>query len=149
MNETVKADLTSPDIACKYDFKVDLNNDNLAHTLIVKLVGENKEVLDVGCATGYLDRVFVENGCTVTGIEVSEEAAQLARRYCKQVFTADLEEFNWGALRDHRFDVILFGDVLEHLKNPAKVLLDASASLASDGYVVASIPNVAHASLRL
>jgi GT2 family glycosyltransferase/2-polyprenyl-3-methyl-5-hydroxy-6-metoxy-1,4-benzoquinol methylase len=146
----MKENPTLSDGPSKYEFSVDLNNENLAHTLMVKLVGTGKELLDVGCASGYLDRVFMDQACIVTGIEANKNAAELARRYCREVFTADIEAFDWKQkLRGHSFDVILFGDVLEHLKDPGQVLANARASLAPGGYVVASIPNVAHASLRL
>jgi GT2 family glycosyltransferase/2-polyprenyl-3-methyl-5-hydroxy-6-metoxy-1,4-benzoquinol methylase len=136
--------------AFKYDFTVDLENKNLAHTLMIELVGTNKQVLDVGCATGYLDRVFQERGCSVTGIEINKEAARAARQYCGRVLTIDVEQLNWKrAFRNLRFDVILFGDVLEHLKDPRKILVTARDFLAPEGYLVASIPNVAHASLKL
>ena len=140
----------SSGMSCRYNFSVDLNNENLAHTLIVKLVGSGKELLDVGCATGYLDRVFAERDCIVTGIEVDQDAAQIARQHCREVFSADIEEFDWNkAFEGRHFDVILFGDVLEHLKDPGRVLANVRHMLSPAGYVVASIPNVAHASLRL
>ena len=50
---------------------------------------------------------------------------------------------------DDRFDVIVFGDVLEHLRDPLVVLRKAKALLADRGSVVASIPNIAHGSVRL
>jgi len=43
----------------------------------------------------------------------------------------------------HKFDVAVFGDVLEHLRDPWKVL-EETQLLKSEGYVVASIPNIAH-----
>src|SRR5918992_1179237 len=50
---------------------------------------------------------------------------------------------------DQRFDVVVYGDVLEHLVDPEAVLLRTARILAPGGYVVASIPNVAHGSVRL
>lgn len=134
----------------KYDFKIDLNNKNLAHTIIVESVGKNKKVLDVGCATGYLDQVFVEFGCAVTGIDIDVESVKNAERFCEKVIQADVEHLDWErTLGDERFDVILFADVLEHLINPQKVLISARDYLSPEGYVTACIPNIAHASLRL
>jgi 2-polyprenyl-3-methyl-5-hydroxy-6-metoxy-1,4-benzoquinol methylase len=46
-----------------------------------------------------------------------------------------------------QLDVILFGDVLEHLRDPAAVLRKLQ-HLAPSGYLV-SLPNVAHGSIRL
>lgn len=52
-------------------------------------------------------------------------------------------------LRPESFDVIIFGDVLEHLKDPLGALRRTRPLLRPEGYVVASIPNIAHASVRL
>ena len=134
----------------KYEFQIDLSNKKLAHTIIVESVGENKSVLDIGCATGYLDRVFKEFGCNVTGIEIDSKAARKAKEYCENVIQADVENFDWKkTLGDRRFDVILFADVLEHLIDPQKVLVSAKEFLGPEGYVTACIPNIAHATLRL
>ncbi len=50
---------------------------------------------------------------------------------------------------DEKFDVVLFSDVLEHLVNPSKVLVSVRSILAPGGVVCASIPNIAHGSVRL
>jgi O-antigen biosynthesis protein len=44
---------------------------------------------------------------------------------------------------------VLFADVLEHLRDPGAVLRRVRPFLAEGGTVIASIPNVAHASVRL
>ena len=134
----------------RYDTDVDLSNRNNSHTLMVELVGGTKRVLDVGCATGYLAQALVERGCTVSGVELDDEAAQEARPYLERLVIGDLEDLDLAkAFGDDRFDVIVFGDVLEHLRNPLPVLRAAKALLAERGSVVASIPNIAHGSVRL
>ena len=134
----------------RYDTDVDLSNRNNSHTLMVELVGGTKRVLDVGCATGYLARALSERGCTVSGVEFDTEAAEEARPHLERLVIGDLETMDMAeAFGDDRFDVIVFGDVLEHLRNPLPVLRGAKALLADRGSVVASIPNVAHGSVRL
>ena len=134
----------------RYDTDVDLSNRNNSHTLMVELVGGTKRVLDVGCATGYLARALAERGCTVSGVEFDAEAAEEARPHLERLVIGDLETMDLAeAFGDDRFDVIVFGDVLEHLRNPLPVLRGAKALLADRGSVVASIPNIAHGSVRL
>jgi 2-polyprenyl-3-methyl-5-hydroxy-6-metoxy-1,4-benzoquinol methylase len=133
----------------KYDTKVDLNS-NSSHAQIVDLVGHDKRVLDVGAATGYLAEVLVARGCRVTGIELDPDAARQAERYCDRVIVGDLENMDLDVeIGEDRFDVIVFGDVLEHLKEPQRVLSRFGHFLRPAGYAVASIPNIAHASVRL
>lgn len=134
----------------RYDTDVDLSNRNNSHTLMVELVGGTKRVLDVGCATGYLAQALVERGCTVSGVELDGESAEEARTHLERLVIGDLETMDLAeAFGDDRFDVIVFGDVLEHLRDPLPVLRNAKALLADRGSVVASIPNVAHGSVRL
>ena len=53
------------------------------------------------------------------------------------------------ALGDERFDVILFGDVLEHLTDPETVLARFVPYLEESGRVIVSLPNVAAWTVRL
>lgn len=134
----------------RYDVDVDLSNRNNSHTLMVELVGGTKRVLDVGCSTGFLARTLVERGCTVSGLECDPESAEEARPYLTRLVVGDVEQTDLAeAFGDERFDVIVFGDVLEHLVDPLAVLRSAGRLLADRGSVVASIPNVAHGSVRL
>jgi O-antigen biosynthesis protein len=135
----------------KYDIQPNLDDSNTSHALIAELVGHDKRVLDVGCATGNLAEALAEHGCHVTGIELDPQAARQAQEFCERVIVGDVESLNLDAeLGDEGlFDVILFGDVLEHLKDPLGTLKRFKPFLHPEGYVVASIPNVAHGSVRL
>ena len=121
---------------------------------MLSLIGENKQVIDFGCATGYFARLLNDRGCEVTGIEVNPKAANIAQKYCKQVIIADLDfsclsDIFSEEILEKKFDVAVFGDVLEHLRNPWKVLQETRQLLKPNGYIVASIPNIAHGAIRL
>src|SRR5215216_6066274 len=134
----------------KYETEPNLDDRNTSHALITELVGPDKLVLDVGCAAGNLAEVLAERGCRVTGIEIDPEAARQAEERCERVIVGDVERLDLGAeLDEESFDVVLFGDVLEHLKDPLRTLDRLKPFLRPEGYVVASIPNVAHGSVRL
>jgi SAM-dependent methyltransferase len=94
-------------------------------------------------------RILQAQGNTVVGVEIDPQAAELARAACARVIVADIDTLELDELGGEAFDVILAGDVLEHLKDPTAVLARLSQALAGDGYIVATIPNVAHASVRL
>jgi O-antigen biosynthesis protein len=119
--------------------------------LVLDLVPKGARVLEFGCATGYMSEVLKSRkGCTVTGIEISPEAGELAKEHCDRVIIGDAEELDYHALLGkERFDVMLFVDVLEHLKEPTGVLERSRPFLARRGAVLASIPNIAHGSVRL
>ena len=134
----------------KYDLEVSLADSNTSHAQVVELVGTGNRVLDVGCSTGALARVLQTRSNTVSGVEIDPEAAKLAEPYLDRVVVGDLESIN---LLDHfeagSFDVIVFADVLEHLRDPVAVLRGALPLLTPGGAVVVSLPNIAHGSVRL
>ncbi|PMB44075.1 methyltransferase [Fischerella thermalis CCMEE 5330] len=125
-------------------------DDNSSLKKMLRWVGENKHVIDFGCATGYFARLVSSKGCRVTGIEINAKAAKIAEKYCEKVIVADLDFVNLkDVLTETKFDIAVFGDVLEHLRNPWKVLEETRELLQPGGYVIASIPNIAHGAIRL
>lgn len=119
------------------------------HHKIIRMVGSYKRVLDVGCASGYLARRFKANGCSVVGIEFNPEEAESARVYCDTVLTANAETLPASTFSSGTFDVIVYADVLEHMRHPDRVLRTQQRWLSSDGYVIVSLPNIAFLSIRL
>ena len=129
-------------------------DDNLSLKKMLRLIGENKRVIDFGCATGYFARLLSDRGCEVTGVEGNPKAAKVAQEYCQEVIIADLDfsslsDILSAQISETKFDVAIFGDVLEHLRNPWQVLRETRNLLKPQGYVVASIPNIAHGAIRL
>jgi SAM-dependent methyltransferase len=109
-------------------------------------VPDGARVLDVGCATGYLAAELTRRGCSVTGVEADPDVAERARTHCEAVVVGDVEDGAWrgelAALAP--FDVVLCGDVLEHLRDPWSALRGLAALAVPGGKVVLSVPNVAH-----
>jgi len=130
---------------------VPLADRNSATTRIVGLVPTGARVLDVGCSAGYLGEALKQRrGARVWGIELDEtDAAKARERGFEEVFTADLDRFAWDDLGSREFDAIVFADVLEHLKQPGEAIRGAARHLAPDGLIIASIPNIAHLSIRV
>ena len=138
------------DPAIKYGGGVDFENANTSHSRMLRLIGANKRVLEFGCSSGYMARALQQQGCSVTAIEIDPAVAELAKPFCERVIIANLDGGEWATrLADTKFDVALFGDVLEQLKDPMVPLVLVRRFLADGGYLVASIPNVAHGSVRL
>ncbi len=118
------------------------------HSKLVCAVGKNKTVLDIGCNAGHIAKRLKENGCSVVGVEIDKEAGKKACNVCNGVIFGNVEELVFDFEKES-FDVILFGDVLEHLLNPLEVLIKLKTFLKKDGVVVASLPNVANWKIRL
>ncbi len=108
-------------------------------------------MLDVGCGVGVNGREAKKKGAHVTGIEIVPESAARARKVLDEVLEIDLtrDEAVATALAGKKFDLILFGDVLEHMVDPARVLARILPHLEDDGRVLVSLPNVAAWPVRL
>ena len=132
-----------------YDFRVDPSNPNHPSTMFMNMIPPGSRVLEVGCANGALSEYLTRQlGCEVVGVEWNSQAALQAGRYCTHVIVGDVEK---DALdrAEGRFDAITFGNVLEHLVSPGTVLKRCRPLLSSRGFVLISVPNVAHYTLRL
>ena len=119
------------------------------NTLLLRHVGAGKNVLELGCSTGYITRGLLQQHCTVTAIESDLEAARIAANTGTTVLNRDLNCSAWTEGLKPDFDVVLMGDVLEHLLYPLKTLQQVRPLLRSGGYAVICLPNVAHWLTRL
>ncbi|HZV22427.1 MAG TPA: class I SAM-dependent methyltransferase [Luteimonas sp.] len=135
----------------KYDFKVALDDPNNSHSLLHRLVCETAagpmSVLEVGCSSGYVGATFTSKGHRVTGVEPDPASANAARGVLDEVFTGGIDDFLDGA-QGRRFDALLFGDVLEHLADPAATLRRCVQMLAPGGRIGISLPCATHGSIR-
>ncbi len=110
---------------------------------------ENKRglrILDIGCGSGALGEIIKNNGNYVEGVTISEQEAEIARNKLDKVFVFDVESDNY--LITNEYDVILFADILEHLRNPWVILERFNQYLKKDGEIIISVPNVATWTIR-
>ena len=59
---------------------------------ILKLVGKNNKILDIGCYDGSLGKRLIDNNNEVYGIEVNKESAELAHKRGLKVRIQDVTE---------------------------------------------------------
>ncbi len=131
----------------RYTFK---NSRYSSHSTILRIVGEgNGQVLDVGCGTGYLSSELRVRGWHVIGIDNDRLAIQSATSVCDRVILADLNQLDTLMLNNEQFDIIVFGDVLEHLHYPLKTLKFLKQHLTPTGQMIISVPNIAYFWIRL
>ncbi len=116
--------------------------------LIIDLIPQGASVLDLGCGTGSISKLISDiKSANVLGVEPSFERAEAAKKCGINVMHGEFSPS--GFTSNHQFDVILFADVLEHLTHPEEALLLARRYLKPTGFIVASVPNVAHWTVRL
>jgi 2-polyprenyl-3-methyl-5-hydroxy-6-metoxy-1,4-benzoquinol methylase len=116
---------------------------------IVEQLAGAREVLDVGCWSGYAGQFLVDRGVSsVDGIEPhATMAARAASSAYRHVFAEPVERVV-ERLPSGSYDGVVLFDVLEHLQDPWKVLAAAKSWLRPKGLVALSVPNVCFWSVR-
>jgi len=130
----------------RYDGHVDAPQE--VARMLAELVPKGSRVLDVGCGTGSVSRIIADTrGAKITGIEPNSSRAAVARSRGLEVHE---EPFTPAILqRLELFNVVMFADVLEHVVDPSDLLKLSDRALLPGGRVIASVPNVAHWSVRV
>lgn len=113
---------------------------------VLRRVPAGSSVLELGPGPGAMTRVLLARGCKVTVVENDPDALQALRTLGVQAIAADLDGADWlAALNGQRFDAVLACDVLEHLRQPERVLQALGAALKPMGSLIVSLPNIAYA----
>ncbi len=133
------------DGAIRYDFPVDPSNELSAYTWLLRFTEGAHAVLDVGCSNGFFSQHLIDRGCRVVGVEHDPVAAKQARLVCDRVIVGDVESPSVQEQISERFDAVVLGDVLEHLRSPGAFLTHIRESwLKPDGRLALSVPNSGH-----
>ncbi len=132
-----------------YDYEVRPGTDTSAAKLL-NLVPDGSNVLDIGCATGYMCSALKEHkNCKITGIEIDANMASVAKKRCNDVIEGDIQSMDIKKELGEEaiFDVVLMADVLEHLADPGSVLQKIRPFLKEKGLLLVSVPNIAHSAI--
>lgn len=132
-----------------YRTTVDPDAPNNPHSFAIAMVGTGNRVLELGCSVGHVTEHLVARGNEVVGVEIDAAAADEARRHATRVHVLDLDLLPVSSIEPGPFDVVLLGDVIEHMRDPVPVLRDLTGVLAPDGRFVISVPHVGHIDVRL
>lgn len=136
--------------AMKLDDKDAAYYQGLNGWLLRAVPGEARDILEVGCAEGRLGAALKQDrpDRQVFGIERDPAVAARAAQNLDRVFTLDVEE-NLPEIAEGSLDLILFGDVLEHLRDPLATVRRYRRLLRPTGRVLVCVPNIQyHAVLR-
>jgi len=113
--------------------------------LLSRIPLDAKLVLDVGCGAGGLAAAFKRRNPSTRflGIEPDAALATAATRHCDEVLQIDIET-TAPPVEPGSVDALVFGDVLEHLRDPWAVLKRDAALLSEQGVLLACVPNIEH-----
>jgi 2-polyprenyl-6-hydroxyphenyl methylase/3-demethylubiquinone-9 3-methyltransferase len=105
---------------------------------VFALAGELKpgtRVLDVGCGNGFTCGEFLKRGCTVVGIDLSEQGIAQARRAHSRGRFEVLQR-----LGEAPFDLVVSTEVVEHLYDPRSYVRGCFAALKPGGDFICTTP---------
>lgn len=129
-----------------YKDKFDL--ESTSHYQLLKIIEsyKPKRILEVGSGPGYLGEKLKDKGIWLTGIDLFAPV----NKYYNEFFRQDIEQFDWNKIGEKEFDMVCLMDILEHLKDPEKLLLSLrSNSRLENAVFVISVPNVAFFTVRI
>lgn len=115
---------------------------------ILDLIGSKKIVLDVGCYDGTIAKQIESLGNKVVGIDIAKPAVEMAKKKGIKAFVYNLEEDEIPASIG-KFDVIVAGELIEHIFDPDSFLVKLKALLKPKGYIILTTPNIAGLGSRL
>jgi len=102
---------------------------------------EPLRILDLGCAAGHLSHRLRKIGHHVTGVDLHKVDGVDTRT---DVFIAADLGVGLPAGAAGPFDLVVLGDILEHLRNPEALLTELHKVLAPRGAVLTTVPNFGH-----
>ena len=150
---------TATDIAADLGLAPPLMKQTPAHSvvnrdLLALMPASARRIVEVGCMHGALAQAFRELQPVVqvhyTGVDIDADYADVAKATCDRTLAGDIELFD-----SPRFDSLfpsdcwVFGDCLEHLRDPWRIVRNIRERIAADGCLVACIPNAQHWSVQM
>ena len=114
--------------------------------VLVAAIGRGKRVLDLGCRSGALTLHFLE-GNSVVGLDVDPAALEKAAALGIEPVQANVEEAL--PFEDESFDVVVAGELFEHLQFPDALVAEIRRVLRTGGVLAGSVPNAYRVQSRL
>jgi len=112
---------------------------------------DTPSILDVGCWDGNLGKALNYNKfkCYIDGIDIAKEMLFKAKKSgYRNIYHIDLNQVSISSIKK-KYDLIILGDILEHLVDSNKFLKDVSSVLSKNGYLIVSLPNVGFIKYRI
>ncbi len=113
---------------------------------VAAIGGPGRKVLDLGCRAGAVSRHFLD-GNEVVGLDVDRAALAKAAALGIETVVGDVEAPL--PFPDASFDAVVAGELLEHLRDPAALVAEATRVLRPGGVLAGSVPNAFRLKSRL
>lgn len=106
---------------------------------------QGASVLDVGCGAGLLSEALAQSGATVTGIDMSDQALNVAREHATNnnlsIHYLNTTAEAYAEQHPEKADIVTCMEMLEHVPDPAAVINACANSVKPGGVVFFSTIN--------
>lgn len=118
----------------------DLWNEHYSRYLFASRLARFRNVLDIGCGTGYGSALLAQSATRVFALDNSRDALER----CPELMNLSRVQASATAIpiRDGSIDLVVAFEVIEHLDDWPKLLSEAQRLLAPRGQFIVSTPNV-------
>lgn len=110
----------------------------------IKKVNAGLNVLEVGCRDGGVLRPFLDLGCHITGVELSESMLDQAKERYQTEIASGKADFIAMNIHDFgvekKYDIIILKDVIEHVYEHEKLIIKLGQLLSNDGLIYFGYP---------
>lgn len=116
--------------------------------LLLSWIGTGKKILDLGCYDGRDSVLFKKQGNEVYGVDKTKSALAKAKKLGIKTYHLDIEKQPWPFKKEF-FDVMIAGEIIEHLVDTDRFLKNIYRILKSNGVLILTTPNLASLGRRL
>lgn len=127
-------------------------NDPLLNHITKKIISylryaKGKKIFDLGCGVGRVSILAALEGFSVLGIDIERKAIEIARTKAKKLGLGNVCEFKHGDvlrtdyLKSNQFDIVICSEVIEHVKQPDRIINLAHRILKKNGLLILTTPN--------
>ena len=115
---------------------------DISTELLYPYIENGARILDIGCYDGSMLEALKKFNKKIdyTGIDVDSFALDIALKRGANVKLIDFETMDLP-FTDNYFDIVIMAEILEHLRNPAKLIKKAKVILKPTGVILISLPN--------
>lgn len=129
--------------ASDFDSRMNMYDTNkrinvIFNELLVEDITERK-LLDAGCGTGWFSKAAVERGAIVTSMDIGENLLEQVSRKCNsQRVVGSILNIPFP---DETFDIVMSSEVIEHVPDPDKAIVELFRVLKKGGTLILTTPN--------
>lgn len=124
---------------------------NSGNESVLSLIPKSaKFILDIGCGRGDNATKLKKKGYIVDGITLSQQEADEAIPYMRNVYIFNLENgLPPLIIESKKFDVVICSHVLEHICYPQNLLSDIKKILSENAILIIALPNLMNYKSRI